>query len=251
MVVDLREQVVEQRRHALDALFRRQVHALERVLDELPELRSVLGREAEHVGDDPHRDVLGVVTGSVDDVRAVESVDQRVAKRPGRCFLPPDRGLGEGRQQQFAGVMMKRRVGGDRRRAPDRRQVAGRPEVAHDDGPRREALGVVGDCGHVFVARRQPAAAKALSVRDRAASAQVVLDRVGISRPLGFQMREVSCPVAHRPGDDLAAGAERLLVTGVAEVAGEPVIDGHVSSPSMSSIARSGQLATASLASRS
>ena len=40
-------------------------------MDEGPELVGVLGREAEHLGDDTHGDVLGVLGGGVDGVPAV------------------------------------------------------------------------------------------------------------------------------------------------------------------------------------
>ena len=211
VVVDLREQVVEQPCDPLDALVRRQVDAFEQVLDELAELRPVLRREAEHVGDDPHRDVLRVVVGGVDHVPPRERVDERVAERPRRRLLPGDGVLGERGQQQLARVVVERRVGGDRRRAADRRQLAGRPEVAHDDRPRGEAFGVVGDRRDVLVAGRQPCAAEPLGVGDRAALPQVVLDRVGIGGPLRLEVGEVGRPVGDRAGDDLAAGAEWLV----------------------------------------
>ena len=76
VVGDLRPQVVEQPADPLDALVRRPVDALEQVLDELTELRPILRREAEHVGDDPHRDVLCVLTGGIDDVPAPELIDE-------------------------------------------------------------------------------------------------------------------------------------------------------------------------------
>src|ERR1700729_3105140 len=114
---------------------------------------------------------------------------------------------------------------------PPRAPSAGGPEVAHDDRPRGEVVGVVGDRRHVLVAGRQPAAAEALGVRDRASLAQLVLDRVGIGRPLRLEVREVRRPVGDRPGDDLVAGAERLFPGRVAEVLGEAVVDAHVIAP--------------------
>jgi hypothetical protein len=86
VVVNLRKQVVEQRRLPGDALLRRQVDALKRVLSELAELRPVLRREAEHVRDDADRDVLRVIGGGIHDFTPVEVIDERVAERPG-CRL--------------------------------------------------------------------------------------------------------------------------------------------------------------------
>src|SRR5262249_17400990 len=78
VVLNLREQVVEQRRLPREALFRWQVDALQRVLDELTELRRVLRREPENAGYYPHRDVLRVIAGGIDNVQARERVDERV-----------------------------------------------------------------------------------------------------------------------------------------------------------------------------
>ena len=49
--------------------------------------------------------------------------------------------------------------------------------------------------------------------------------------PLRLQMGEVGRPVRDRAGDDLAAGPDDLLLAGVPEVFGEPVIGGHVTPP--------------------
>jgi hypothetical protein len=115
VVADLVQQVVEEQAHPLDALIRRCVDALQRVLDEHPELGAVLEREAEHPADDAHRDVLRVLGGGVDILAVAERVDQRVAVRPGGRLQLGHRRLGEGRQEQLAGVVVERRVGRDRR----------------------------------------------------------------------------------------------------------------------------------------
>ena len=198
VVVDLREQVVDQRAHPGHPFLGRQVDPFERVLDELAELGSVLGREPEHVGDDPHRNVLRVVARGVDDVLITECVYERVTERPGRWLLPPDRRLGECGQQQLARVVVERRIRGDRRRAADRRYLARRPEVAHDDRSRGETLGVVRDRCDVLIARRQPSAAESLRAGDGAPLSQIVLDGVRIGGPLRFEMREVRRPVGDR-----------------------------------------------------
>ena len=232
VLVDLREEVLPHPRNALDAFIGRQVDALEQVLDELAELRPVLRREAEHVGDDPHRDVLRVVSRRIDDVPLAECVDERMAEPPRSGLLLSDLALGERREQQLARVVVEGRIGGDRRRAPDGRQLTRRPEVAQDDRPGGEALGVVGDRRDIFVPGGEPCAAEPRGVRDRAALPQVVLDPVGVSGPLGFQMREVGRPVRDRAGDDLVTHPDRRVLGACPQVIlAEPVVGGHLTPP--------------------
>ncbi len=230
VVLDLREQVVEQRRHPRGALLGRQVDAFQRVLDELGEPRRVLRGKPEDAGYYPHRDVLRVVAGGIDDVLAGELVNERVAQFHRRGLLLADRRLGEPGEQQPARLMVERGVGGDRRRAAGRRQVARRPEVARDDRPGGKAPGVVRDGLDVRVAGGQPGAAEPLRVRDRAALSQVVLDRVGIGGPPGIEVGEVGRPVADRAGNDLAAGA-RGPAAPVKAVLSEAVVGAHVRPP--------------------
>jgi len=99
VVVDLSEQVIEERRHPSEALLRRQVDAFQRVMGELTELRPVLRREAKHIGDDPHRDVLRILAGGIHDVPALHGVDKGVAEFPGGRLLSTHRGFGKGREQ--------------------------------------------------------------------------------------------------------------------------------------------------------
>ena len=58
----------------------------------------------------------------------------------------------EGGEQQAAGRLVERRVGRDGRRDARRRQLARRAERRRHDAAGGEALGVVGDLGHVVVA---------------------------------------------------------------------------------------------------
>ena len=118
-------------------------------------------------------------------------------------------------------------IGGE----PRRRQVPRRPEVARDDRPGGEALGVVRDGVDVLIARGQPGAAEPVRVRDRAALPQVVLDRVGVGGPCGIEVGEVGRPVADRAGYDLAAGAGGPAAAPAPAVFGESVIRGHVRLP--------------------
>ena len=74
----------------------------------------------------------------------------------------------------------------------------GGAELAHDDAARREVLGVVGDGGDVLVARRQPHAAVALGVGDRARPAQLVPDRERVGGPGVVGVVEVGGPVGDR-----------------------------------------------------
>ncbi len=68
VVLDVRLRYSKSAMKPPDPLLEREGDALEHVVHELPELVAVLLRQAEHVGDDPHRDVLGVVIGGVHDV---------------------------------------------------------------------------------------------------------------------------------------------------------------------------------------
>jgi hypothetical protein len=123
VVLNLREQVVEERRHPGQTLLRWQVDAFQGVFHELAELRRVLRGEPENAGYHPHRDVLRVVAGGVDDVPALERVDERVAQLHRRRLLLADRGLRECREQEPARLPVERGVGGDRRRAAGWREV--------------------------------------------------------------------------------------------------------------------------------
>ena len=94
-------------------------------------------------------------------------VDELVAQRTDVVLPRIDLLRGERRQQQPAGVVVERRVAGDRRGATDGRlgqDLAG----VDDHGARREVLGVVGDARDVGVGDRQPRAAVAIAVRHRA-----------------------------------------------------------------------------------
>ena len=75
--------------------------------------------------------------------------------------------------------------------------VAG-PQLAHDDGARREVLGVVRDGRHIVVTHRQPRAAVAVGVGDGALAAQLVPDRVRIGDPLRVGVVEVGREVVDR-----------------------------------------------------
>ena len=148
VVGDLAVEVVVERLEAGLADLGLAVDALQRVVDELAEEVVVLQREAEHPGDDVHRDVLGVLLGGVDDGLAgddVAHVVEALAAEPADLGLPRLDLLGrERRQQEPAGEAVERRVAGDRRRRADRcLGVDGRR--ADDDGAAREVLGVVGD----------------------------------------------------------------------------------------------------------
>ena len=85
----------------------------------LAEAVGVLLREPEHVGDHPHRDVLGVLDRGVDHVRLpIERGQQRVAVLAGGRLDPLDRLRREGGEQQAAGGVVERRVRRDRGRCP-------------------------------------------------------------------------------------------------------------------------------------
>ena len=78
--------------------------------------------EAEHLDDDPHRDVLGVVDRGVDLGRcpSIASSSSRQSARVNGSSAAMAFGRERG-QQQAAGLVVERRVGRDRRRDADRR----------------------------------------------------------------------------------------------------------------------------------
>ncbi len=80
MVVDLFLQVSEQPHDLVEALVEGHGDVLEERVDEVPELVGVLFGEAEHLGDDVHRDVLGVHGGCIDDVETLDLIEEPVAE---------------------------------------------------------------------------------------------------------------------------------------------------------------------------
>src|SRR5207237_8978045 len=73
-----------------------------------------------------------------------------------------------------------------------------RPELAHDDAAGAEAIGVVGDGGHVVEAGGQPDAAVALGVGHGAGAPQLVPDGVRVGGPGVVGVVEVGLPVGDR-----------------------------------------------------
>ena len=169
---------------------------LEDVVDPLAELVAVAVGDAEHVGDDAHGDVLGIVDGGVAAALVDEGIDQLVADGARLGDELVDGLRREGRQQHHARGPMARRVGGDGRRAA---AADGRRVVAHDHLARGEMLGVVGDGADVVVAGRQVGAPEALGVGDRAlGGADAVPDRKRVLDPPGIEMVPVGQPIRDR-----------------------------------------------------
>ncbi len=158
----------------------------------------------EHLGDHADGDVLGVLGGRVDHVVPGDRVEQLVAVGAGERLERGDGLGGEGRQQQAAGIVVERRVRGDRRGDADG-SLGQRPPLVDDDAPGGEVLGVVGDGRDVVVAGRQPHAAVAIGVGDRAGHAQLVPDRERVGGPGLVGVVEVGGPV----GDGRVVTAHR------------------------------------------
>src|SRR5207247_1999862 len=59
-------------------------------------------------------------------------------------------------------------------------------------------LGVVGNGANVFVAGREIHAQEPVGMRDRAALAQLVPDRIGVFDPARVEVVEIAFPIAHR-----------------------------------------------------
>jgi hypothetical protein len=134
-------------------LFGTLADVLEHHADESPEQIGVRLRKPEHLRNDPQRDVLRVVNGCVELRLARDAVQKLVAKRAGVRLVLGDLLGAERGQQDATRHLMKRRIRRDRGRDADRRgeiQLR-RPDLTHDDGSRREVLGVVRDVSHGLV----------------------------------------------------------------------------------------------------
>ncbi len=182
VVVDLRPEVVEEVDEAADALARRQVDTPSRTwVHEGAEQLGVLLGQAEHVGDDAHRDVLGVVGRGVDHGPARQVVDQALGSTP-RV------------DGSSASMACGAKAGSSRRRAPW--WNGGSDEIG---GATPRGAGAIGrpsftmtfrevKCSvsyamatHVVVAGRQPDAAVAVGVGHRA-GARAARPRSGTGR---------------------------------------------------------------------
>ena len=131
--------------------------------------------------------------------------EQFAAQVPGEGLEGGGRPGPEGGQQHPAGHGVEGRVRSDRRGQPDRcGQVVGtRPLLADHDRAGGEVLGVVGHLGDQLMGHRQPRPAVPVAVRDGAALAQVLPDRVRVGHPAGVGVIEVGGPVLDR---GMAAG---------------------------------------------
>jgi hypothetical protein len=165
-------------------------------VDEEPEAVAVLGRHAQHVGDHPHGDVLGVRHRGVHLGGAIgeQLVEQLSARGAGGVFELVDGLGGERRQQDAPSVLVERGVGGDGRGVAHGRQVL-RFEHRHDHALGAEALGVVGDGRHVLMTAREPHTAVRVAVGDRAPLAQVVPDHGSLLCVVVVGVVEVGGPV--------------------------------------------------------
>ena len=142
-----------------------------------------VGGDTEDPGDDPDRDLLGVVGGGIGVPVVGEPVEQSAAELAGQRHVAVDPRVREPGQQQPPGPRVQRRVRRNRRQAvlevgPVEVGVGVLVLVAGDDRhlERAEVRDVVGDGGDVVVAGGQPAALAAVGVGDRAAPAQLVPD---------------------------------------------------------------------------
>lgn len=85
---------------------------LQDAMDESAEQVAILLGHAQHVGDDPHRDVLRVLHRRVDGVGpgGEQIVDELVAHDASRCFELGDRLRRERREQELASDLVERGV---------------------------------------------------------------------------------------------------------------------------------------------
>ncbi len=163
---------------------------------------------AEDVADHPHRDLLGVLRGSVALAASDDVVDEAAAQLAGEHLVLGHPGRAHRRQHESPGPGVQRRVGADRRHARGehrRRSAPARGSVGADVDHRhdadavagRELLDVVRDRVHVGVARGQPRPAPPVGVRHRARLAEFVPDGVGVGDVLRVEDVVVARPVGH------------------------------------------------------
>ncbi len=145
----------------------------------------VLLGESEHPTDDVDRDVLCVLDRSIDDGLAgsdLTHVVEQTAAQNAHLVLPRLDLLGsERRQQHAASHAVEGRITRDRRHRTDgrwHRHVTGTTD-RHDDRAAREVVGVVRDVVHGIVGDRNPHAAVAVGVSDRAAVVAQLLPDLG------------------------------------------------------------------------
>ena len=167
---------------------------LEHQVDPAAEQVAVLLGHPEHVGDQPHRDVLRVVDRGIAGFGIADRIQQLAAQRTCAGLQARNRLRRKRGQEEFPRRRVLGRVRGDRRRRGERHLV-----FADDDPARGKMLRIVGNLAHLGVTRRKVGAVlKTVRVRDRAAAAQFVPDREGILDPRRIAMIEVGRPVLDR-----------------------------------------------------
>ncbi len=159
-----------------------------------------LGGHPEDGGDDPDRDLLGVVGGGVGRPLGQEALDQSGAQLPGHGLVALDLSVREPGQQEPAGEGVERRVGRDRRDAVGQDRLLGLLSGEGDDRDveRAEVLDVVGQGHDVLVRGRQPRTPTAVGVGDRTGLAQVVPDAERVIHIGPAEDVEVRPPVGDR-----------------------------------------------------
>ena len=178
----------------LDAQLRVGQSLLEEAAHPPDELVGPVRAHAQHRGDHPHRDLLGVVGIDVGPAGGDEPVDQSVAELAGAVLVLLDHRRREHRQDEPASPRVVRRVGRDGRCAHVRERVRRCVRVLvhlgqgdHDRAQRAEALDVGRQLTDGLVPRRQPRSAPPLGVRDGALLPQACVRRVGIDDELGIE----------------------------------------------------------------
>ena len=195
-----RDEVLLDRHELLDALLFGQVDAVDDDVDELAEGSSSSSGNPSIWRMTAAGMNWAYSTAAVDDLvaRDIASSSSRHSARI--CGSSALTGPGAN-----AGRMMRRAIwwnggsdvmGGATPIGRGQRLLAG-TTVVDDDGAAGEVLGVLGDRRHAGVGRGEPPAAVALGVRDRAALAQVLPDRVGVVHPLGVGVVPVGREVGH------------------------------------------------------
>ena len=163
---------------------------------------------AEHMCDDPHRDVLRIVPRRI----RVASLRDRVEQLPGKALGDWRHRLNsprrKRREQDPSRPGVFRRIRSDRW---GRQQRSSLPlalgQIDDPDPPRREVIGVMGNRRDVVVVDRHPGAPTALREGDRAAVAQFTPHASRVGDEPRIEYVEIAAPVLGGRNRQVAGGA--------------------------------------------
>ena len=168
-------------------------------MHEFAEEVAVFIGEAQHLGNNPDRNVCREVVAGIDVGTRTHLVEEVVAQFADLRFEGVHRPGRKGRQNETTSDLVKGRVRADRRGHANgcRRRIFTRTAVTNHDGTTGEVLSVVSDGRDSFVGGGEPAAAVAVSVSDGATTAKVLPNRIGVCNPLRIRVVPVGGEIAN------------------------------------------------------